>query len=84
MANLASRTSDISIVIQELIDQPGWAAGDVLIIIIGDDPDDPSVSIRSAQSWDGNSTDAPLLHIEWSRGPATFPSPDDGQTDGLR
>ncbi|GAI98761.1 unnamed protein product, partial [marine sediment metagenome] len=79
-----SRTADISSVIQEIIDQPGWAAGNPMIIIIGDDPDNPSNSIRSALSWDGSSTDAPLLHIEWSRGPATFPSPDDGAIDVSR
>ncbi len=48
-ANLASRTTNIASVIQEIIDQPGWASGDVLIIIIGDDPDNPSNSILSAQ-----------------------------------
>ncbi|MFB0552832.1 MAG: hypothetical protein ACETWQ_05900 [Phycisphaerae bacterium] len=37
------QTSDISAVIQEIIDQEGWASGNALVIIISDNPDNPSV-----------------------------------------
>ena len=56
--NLASRTPDISNVIEELVNQAGWVSGNSIAFIIGDDPDNPSSSIRSAV--DGS----PSIHVE--------------------
>jgi hypothetical protein len=59
------RTVDISPIIQELIDQEGWGAGNAVEIIIGADPDMPSFTgVRCAESYDGLASAAPLLHIE--------------------
>jgi len=59
------QTVNIAPVIQELIDQPGWVAGNAVEIIIGADPDNPSFSgVRVAESYDGSPSSAPLLHIE--------------------
>jgi len=59
------QTVNIAPVIQELIDQEGWAAGNAVEIIIGADPDKPGFSgVRCAESYEGSSLSAPLLHIE--------------------
>jgi hypothetical protein len=68
------RTSDISAVIEELVNQPGWVAGNSLALIIGDDPDAPSKSIRSFLS----SPNGIVLHIEYTSFSAYSPDPPDG------
>ena len=68
-ADLASRTSDISNVIQELVNQKGWISGNSIAFIIGDDPDNPSDGVRSALA--GNA----LIHVEYSSKKAFKPDP---------
>ena len=46
----------------------GWESGNSLVIIISDNPDDPSVGLRCAESWNGSAADAALLHIEFTAG----------------
>jgi hypothetical protein len=75
-ATEASKTPDISVIIQEIIDQGGWAVGNALIIFIRDDETNPSNGQRSALS--GPGTAGPLLHIELSSSQATDPAPADG------
>ena len=75
-ATEASKTSDISSVIQEIIDQDGWASGNALIIFIRDNETNPSNGQRSALSGPGAA--GPLLHIELSSKEATNPVPADG------
>ena len=59
------QTVNIAPIIQELIDQPGWAAGNAVEIIIGVDPDKPAFTgVRCAESYEGSPSSAPLLHIE--------------------
>ncbi|MHC4432632.1 MAG: hypothetical protein ACYTBS_12405 [Planctomycetota bacterium] len=61
------QTVNIAPIIQELIDQEGWVAGNAVEIIIGADPDKPAFSgVRVAESYDGSPASAPLLHIEVS------------------
>ena len=61
------QTANIAPILQELIDQPGWAAGSAVEIIIGADPDKPAFTgVRCAESYEGSASDAPLLHIEIS------------------
>ncbi|HCO95313.1 MAG TPA: hypothetical protein DIU00_15420 [Phycisphaerales bacterium] len=67
--NPASRTPDISNVIEELVNQDGWVIGNSLALIIGDDPDNPSSSIRSAV--DGS----PSIYVEYSSKKAFKPDP---------
>ncbi|MHC4629167.1 MAG: hypothetical protein ACYTDV_19485, partial [Planctomycetota bacterium] len=51
--HLKYMTSDISSVIQEIVDQDGWAAGNALVIIITQAPDIASTGIREPESFDG-------------------------------
>lgn len=70
------QTVDISPVIQEIISQAGWNPGNALVIIISDNPDNPSVGHRTVES--GSGALAALLHIELSTPFASTPSPADG------
>ena len=77
-ATEASKTPDISSVIQEIIDQDDWVSGNSLMIFIRDDENNPSANNRSARS-DGEGADnEPLLHIELSSEKTTQPDPADG------
>jgi len=68
------QTSDISVVIEELVNQRGWATGNALALIIGDDPDAPSKSIRSVLA----ATSGIVLHVEYTSLLAHTPNPPDG------
>ena len=72
------QTSDISAVIQEIVNLDGWASGNALVLIISDNPDNPSVGSRCAEAVDGSAAQAPLLHIEFSSKYASNPSPANG------
>ncbi len=74
--NEKQQTSDISSVIAEIINQEGWASGNALVIIISDNPDNPSVGWREVAS--GSGARAALLHIELSVPFASEPTPADG------
>jgi hypothetical protein len=76
------RTTDISSIIQEIIDQDGWASGNAMVVIFRDNPDNPSQGTREAEAFDGDSSMAPLLHIEYAVKYATEPNPADGGTGG--
>jgi hypothetical protein len=58
------QTADISAVLQEIIDQEGWASGNALLLFVRDDPENPSTGLREAESFEGEAAAAPLLHIE--------------------
>ncbi len=53
------QTADISSVIQEIVDRPGWTSGNALVIVIN------GAKTRTAESFDGDAGGAPLLHIEF-------------------
>ena len=72
------QTPDISTIIQEIVNQDGWANSNALILIFKDDG--TSTGIRCAEAFDGESTAAPLLHIEFVCNTATDPAPADGAT----
>jgi hypothetical protein len=57
------QTSDISAVIQEIVNQDGWASGNALVLIISDDPANPSTGNRCAEAGPGD--DSALLHVEY-------------------
>jgi hypothetical protein len=73
---IKDQTSNIASVIQEIINQDGWAAGNALVLIISDNPDNPSTGLRCAVS--GSGASAPWLHIEFGSEYATEPMPADG------
>jgi hypothetical protein len=54
------QTSDISAVIQEIVDRPGWAPGNSLALIITGSGE------NCAESFDGEEEAAPLLHVEFT------------------
>jgi hypothetical protein len=61
------QTSDITPVIQEIVDQTGWTAGNSLVIII------TGGGKRVAESYNGDQAGAPLLHVEYTTGPPNLP-----------
>jgi len=77
-AGQVSQTSDISAVIREIVNLDGWKSGNSLVIIISDNPANPSEGIRCAESFDGTASQAPLLHIEYTTKYAHKPDPADG------
>jgi hypothetical protein len=76
------QSSDISAIIEEIVGQDGWVSGSSLVIIIYDDPDNPSISFRTAEAGPGD--DSAMLHIEWSIGEAKRPNPADGEIEVSR
>jgi len=54
------RTPDLSAVVQQVVSRPAWASGNALAIIIN------GSGHRTAWAVDGSSTQAPLLHIEYT------------------
>jgi len=74
------QTSDISAVIEELVNQDGWHSGADVVLIISDNPDNPSVGFRTVETGRGDDR-SPKLHIEWSLGSAGKPYPSDGQEE---
>ncbi|MFB0525244.1 MAG: discoidin domain-containing protein, partial [Phycisphaerae bacterium] len=77
----AHQTSDISPVIEEIVNQDGWVAGNALVLIIRDNPANPSQGKRVADAGGGDA--GVLLHIEYVTAfpEASKPSPDDGAID---
>ncbi|MEE8307739.1 MAG: hypothetical protein V3R81_10775 [Gammaproteobacteria bacterium] len=71
--NQRHQTSDISAIINEIINQDGWGLGNAMVLMIRDDPVNPSKANRVADS--DTST---LLHIEFSSKLAFGPTPADG------
>ncbi|MCH8215471.1 MAG: hypothetical protein IH892_01735, partial [Planctomycetes bacterium] len=58
------RTPDISSIIQEIVNQPGWS-GEGIVLMFRDNPANPSAGTREAESYDGTASEAPLLHISF-------------------
>ncbi|UJS17547.1 MAG: hypothetical protein L3J17_00415 [Candidatus Jettenia sp.] len=54
------QTPDISSIIQEIMDRPGWSSGNSVVVIF------TGTGKRVAEAYDGNQAEAPLLHIEYS------------------
>ena len=54
------RTPDLSSIIQEIVNRPGWVSGNAVVLIFS------GSGARTAESFEGDPTGAPLLHIEFS------------------
>ena len=63
-AGINQQTPDISSIIQEIINQPGWAINNSAVILI------TGTGKRDAHSFEGNPSAAPVLHIEFLQGNA--------------
>jgi hypothetical protein len=57
--NAPEQSPDLSTIIQEIIDKQGWDSGNAINILIN------GCGRRVAKSYDRNSQEAPLLHIQW-------------------
>ena len=55
-------TPSIASIIQEIVNQPGWSGG-AIVLIFRDDPANPSLGVRCAEAGPGD--DAALLHISY-------------------
>ena len=62
-AAAAERTPDLTAIIQEIIDQPGWQQGNGLVLII------TGRGEREAWAYDGSPAMAPVLYVEYTQGP---------------
>ncbi|HEV3408046.1 MAG TPA: Ig-like domain-containing protein [Gaiellaceae bacterium] len=58
-AGEAQRTPDLSSVLQEVVNRPGWAAGNAAVVII------TGTGRRTAESFEGGPR--PVLHVEYAR-----------------
>ncbi len=54
------QTPDLSIIVQEIVDRLGWSSGNAMVFII------TGTGERTAESYDGSSSSAPLLHVEYT------------------
>ncbi|MCP4712250.1 MAG: T9SS type A sorting domain-containing protein [Planctomycetes bacterium] len=61
-AGVDQRTTSITPVIQEITNRPGWTSGNSLAIMIS------GSGSRVADSYDGDPSGAPLLHLEYATG----------------
>ncbi len=59
-AGADQRTPDLSAVIQEIVQRPGWASGNALVLIV------TGTGERVAEAFEGDAAGAPLLHLEFS------------------
>ncbi|MEZ4683887.1 MAG: SdiA-regulated domain-containing protein [Caldilineaceae bacterium] len=59
LVNEKHRTVDLSPIIQEVVNRPGWASGNALAFVI------TGSGIRVAESFDGEAPAAPLLYVEY-------------------
>ncbi|MCH9741376.1 MAG: hypothetical protein K0U38_11150, partial [Epsilonproteobacteria bacterium] len=57
------QTSDLTSIVQEVIDREGWQSGNAMSFIIS------GTGKRVAESYDGESDEAPILHIEYNACP---------------
>ena len=71
-------TPDIAGIIQEIVNQDDWAAGNALVLIFSQDSANPSTGVLEAEAGVGD--DSALLHVEFGEPVlvATDPSPADG------
>ncbi len=58
-AGADQQTPDLTSIIQEIVDRPGWSSGNSLAIIIS------GSGRRAAESFDGDAARAPSLHVEY-------------------
>ena len=65
------QTPDVAAIIQKVVDRPTWASGNAIAILAA--PASANDGPRTAESYNGSSSAAPLLHIEWVVGPDMLP-----------
>ena len=70
-SGIDQQTPDLTAIVQEIINKPGWAYGNAMVFII------TGSGTRTAESYNGMPEASPLLHIEYTGGifPTETPSP---------
>ena len=63
------QTPDMSPIVQEIVNRSGWSSSNSLVVII------TGTGERVAESYNGDQSGAPLLHLEYSTGPPTNQAP---------
>lgn len=53
------QTPDLAALVQEVVDRPGWARGNALVLLF------EGSGVRVAESFDGSQAGAPALTVEW-------------------
>ena len=61
-AGLDQRSEDVTPIIKEIVDRPGWTSGNSMVLII---TGVAGTGKHVAESYDGVLSAAPLLHVEW-------------------
>ena len=72
------RTPDLSSIVQEIINQPGWKFSNSMAFIIAPNPGGE----RTAESFDGTAETAPLLQVDFSSAPSGGGDPGGGGGGG--
>ena len=75
-AGTDQQTPNLSSVVQEIIDRPGWLANNSMVFII------TGTGERTAESHNGSSADAPTLHVTYSIQPINCDPFVDADNDG--
>ena len=65
VAGADQRTPDLAPIVQAVVNRPGWASGNALVVLV------TGSGKRVAEAFDGVPTAAPLLHVEFTTGPTT-------------
>ncbi|BDD05217.1 hypothetical protein AUTU_27000 [Aureibacter tunicatorum] len=64
------RTPNLASILQPVIGRSGWNSGNSLVVVV------TGTGERTAEAYDGSSSNAPLLHIEYTVGGSSNPDPD--------
>lgn len=68
-AGVDQRTPDIGVIIEEIVQRPGWSSGNALTLVVS------GTGSRVAESFNGTSAAAALLHVEYAEGGPTNDAP---------
>jgi hypothetical protein len=55
----AQQTPDLSALVQEIVNRPGWSSGNALAFVVS------GSGARTAESYEGGAKKAPVLHIQY-------------------
>ena len=75
-AGADQQTPDLSAIVQEIIDRPGWSAHNSMVFVVAGSGE------RTAESHNGSPADAATLHITYSNGPSSCDPHVDADNDG--
>ncbi len=65
----AQRTPELKSLVQAVVNRSGWQSGNAVVFVLS------GSGVRTAESYDGSSGQAPLLHIEYETSGGTSPNP---------